>query len=590
VGGRISEATIREVRDRADIVEVISETVPLSRAGASHRGLCPFHREKTPSFYVNPARQAYKCFGCGEGGSVFQFLMKTRNLSFADAVEELAERYGVTVRYEGGRPQARPREDLYGILRLASEVYRGLLGAPAGKAGREFLKRRGVTPEAEREFALGWAGFGGELAAALGKAGIDPARAQEAGLLIPSGQGHRERFRGRVLFPIADARGRICGFGGRAIDDAVPKYLNSPESDLYRKSALLYGLHHALPSIRKDGRVVVVEGYMDLIGLWQKGIRSVVATCGTALTEIHARTLKRLSENVILFYDGDLAGKTAAVRAGGPLYAAGVSPRILFPPKGMDPDDWAKAAPAGELEGRIEGAEPLMEYIDRGVSRKLDLESISGKLAYVKKMEKYLRWIRDPAERELYVQRVAQRTGIPAGTIHRQLGAKEGPQAPSPAQDAADPARDPFPEESRFLQLLASDPGLAREAREEGAGALLSGGDARELLDRLAAFAERDPSGDAATLLAEPLPDAVRNRLSAEIVRADFPAGDARRMYPAALRALRRRAKRREIESLQERMRSEPDEGERNSIFERVLAAKKEMERLESERKIPIKR
>ncbi|MBE0605358.1 MAG: DNA primase [Deltaproteobacteria bacterium] len=586
MGGRISETTIREVRDRADIIEVISETVPLNRAGASFRGLCPFHREKTPSFFVNPARQAFKCFGCGEGGSVIDFMMKARNLTFADAVEELAGRCGVTVLYEGGRPHASPREDLYAIVRLASETYRGLMSAPSGKAGRDFLERRGVTPEAEREFSIGWSGHGGELLAALKKAGIEPARAQDAGLVVPSpsGQGQRARFRGRVLFPVADARGRICGFGGRAVDDAVPKYLNSPESDLYRKSTLLYGLHQALPSIRRDGRVVVVEGYMDLIGLWQKGIRSAVATCGTALTENHARTMKRLSENVILFYDGDLAGKMAAVRSGEPLYAAGVSPKVLFPPTGMDPDDWAKTVPAEELVRRIEGAEPLMEYIDRGVSRKYDLGSISGKLSYVRKMEKYLGWILDPAEKELYVQRVAQKTALPVETIHQQLGGAK--KRPAPREESAvEAARASLPEESLLLQLLASDPALAREAREEGVGELLTDGDAREVLACLAALADRNPSEDASSLLTESLPAAVRKRLSAEIVRADFPAGEARKRYPAALLALRIRGKQREIESLNEMLKVKRAPEEENSLYERVVAAKKEKERLESERR-----
>lgn len=586
MGGRISESTIREVRDRADIIEVISETVPLSRAGASFRGLCPFHREKTPSFFVNPARQAFKCFGCGEGGSVIDFLMKARNLSFADAVEELAGRCGVEVRYEGGRPHQSAREDLYGIVRLACETYRELLSAPSGKAGRDFLKARGVTPEAQREFLLGWSGQGGELPEALKKAGIDPARAEAAGLLVPapSGRGHRARFRGRVLFPIADARGRICGFGGRAVDDAVPKYLNSPESELYRKSALLYGLHQALPSIRRDGRVVVVEGYMDLIGLWQKGIRSVVATCGTALTETHARTLKRLSESVILFYDGDLAGKMAAVRSGEPLYAAGVSPRVLFPPAGQDPDDWAKSTPAEEMMRRIDAAEPLMEYIDRGVSRKYDLGSISGKLAYVKKMEKYLRWIPDPAERELYAQRVAQKTGIPVETIRRQVGGSAGKSTESPADPPA-AAAGPLSEESRLLQLAVSDPSLARKAREDGVGVLLADDVAREVLDRLADLAQRDPSGRAASLLDGSLPEAVRKRLSAEIVRSDLAAEEARRRYPAAVRELRIRAKKRQIESLQAEIREERDRERQESLLACLLAATKEKERLESERR-----
>jgi len=576
LGGRISESTIREVRDRTDIVEVVSETVPLIRAGANFRGLCPFHREKTPSFFVHPTRQAFKCFGCGEGGSVFHFLMKARNLSFAEAVEELAERYGVTVRYEGGRTGDRPREDLYRILRLAAETYRELLRAPAGKAGREFLRRRGVTPEAEREFALGWGGQGGDILAALKKEGIDPARAEAAGLLFPADKGRRERFRGRVIFPIADARGRICGFGGRAVDDAVPKYINSPESDLYRKSALLYGLHQALPSIRSEGRVVVVEGYMDLIGLWQKGVRGVVATCGTSLTEGHARTLKRLSENVILFYDGDVAGKMAAVRGGGPLYASGVSPKVLFPPRGMDPDDWAKASPPEEISRRIAAAAPLMESIERGAARKYDLGTIPGKLSYVRLMEKYLRWVTDPAERELYVQRVAQSAGLPVDTIHRQLGS---PTAPGPAAESPPREREERPEEGLLLQLLAAAPDLAAAARRDGVDSLLSDPDAREAVAYISGLAAGGAAPDAESLLGEGVPEGARKRLSAGIVLADLSPEEARRRYPEALLSLRTAKARREVEELQGKVK-EASGAAAEELFARVLAAKKELERL----------
>jgi len=584
VGGLISETTIREVRDRTDIIEVISETVPLARAGANYRGLCPFHREKTPSFFVNPARQAFKCFGCNEGGSVFHFLMKARNLSFTDAVEELAGRYGIEVRYEGGRPHARPGEDLYDILRLAAGMYREMLGAPSGKAAREFLKSRGVTEDAAREFFIGWSGRGGELLAALKKAGVAPERAETAGLLASSDRGRRERFRGRVLFPISDARGRVCGFGGRTLDDSVPKYMNSPESDLYRKNSLLYGLHQALPSIRREGRVVVVEGYMDLIGLWQKGIRSVVATCGTALTENHARTLKRLSENVILLYDGDMAGKMAALRSGGPLYAAGVSPKVIFPPKGMDPDDWAKVAPADDLVRGIESAEPLMEYIDRGVSLKCDFDSTSGKLEYVKKMDKYLRWIPDSVERDLYVQRVARKTELAVDTIRRHMFAAGG-EAGRKALLKEGPVvtKDPFPDESRLLQLFALDPSLAKEAVEDGVGELLADPTAREVLDRLAEVADEKLSEGAASLLTESLPDAVRNRLATEMVRVEYSAGEARKEYPVVVKNLRFRAEKRKFESIREQMKSEKSEENKKVLFEQFLDVKKEVERLQSE-------
>jgi DNA primase len=214
VGGRISESTIREIRDKSDIVAVVSETVSLTRSGASFRGLCPFHREKTPSFFVHPSRQAFKCFGCGEGVGL-HFLMKARNLSFAEAVEDLGERYGVTVQHEKGPPSKRPAEDLYRILRLAAETYRELLrSVPSGKPAREFLGRRGVTKEAEQEFFLGYGGLGKDLFSLLAREGIDPGRAEQAGLLFPKeGGGYRERFRGRSSFPSRTPGGGYAASG-----------------------------------------------------------------------------------------------------------------------------------------------------------------------------------------------------------------------------------------------------------------------------------------------------------------------------------------------------------------------------------------
>src|SRR3990172_8940924 len=499
--GRISESTLREIRDRADIVEVVSETVRLSRSGASFRGLCPFHREKTPSFFVHPAKQIFHCFGCWEGGSVFHFLMKARSLSFGEAVEDLAERYGVSIRYEKGPAPERPQEDLYRILQAASETYRELLrSSPAGVGAREFLRRRGITPEAEQEFFLGYGGGGKDLLGALAREGVDPARAEAAGLLVSrEGGGYRERFRGRVIFPIADARGRICGFGARAIDDTVPKYLNSPESQVYHKSSVLYGLHQALPSIRRERKVLVVEGYMDLIGLWQKGVKNVVATCGTSLTESHARALKRMSEAVILLFDGDVAGKRSAVRAGGPLYATGVSPLVLFPPKGMDPDDWAKETSLEELSDRIARAIPLMEYIERAAARKYDLSQISGKLSYLQLMGKYLPWITDVAEERMYIQRVAKAAGIPEETVTSRL---RGKRAAAPPDTAGIPPRasSSRPEEDLLLGLLSRDPSLIQDIRRDGVEGLLEGEAAREAvgrMGRLAAGGDRPdpPSG-----------------------------------------------------------------------------------------------
>ena len=583
--GRISESTLREIRDRADIVEVVSETVRLSRSGASFRGLCPFHREKTPSFFVHPAKQIFHCFGCGEGGSVFHFLMKARSLSFGEAVEDLAERYGVSIRYEKGPAPERPQEDLYRILQSASETYRELLrSSPAGVGAREFLRRRGITPEAEQEFFLGYGGGGKDLLEALAREGVDPARAEAAGLLVSrEGGGYRERFRGRVIFPIADARGRICGFGARAIDDAVPKYLNSPESQVYHKSSVLYGLHQALPSIRRERKVLVVEGYMDLIGMWQKGVKNVVATCGTSLTESHARALKRMSEAVILLFDGDVAGKRSAVRAGGPLYATGVSPLVLFPPKGMDPDDWAKETSLEELSDRIARAIPLMEYIERAAARKYDLSQISGKLSYLQLMGKYLPWITDVAEERMYIQRVAKAAGLPEETVTSRL---RGKRAAAPPDTAGIPPRasSSRPEEDLLLGLLSRDPSLIQDIRRDGVEGLLEGEAAREAVERMGRLAAVDDRPDLLSVLNEAVGEEVRQRLSEQILRADMPAGEARRIYPEVVLGLRIRKARHELARLRAEIDSSPEKTA-EALFARMVDVRNELEKLERQRR-----
>jgi len=583
--GRISESTLREIRDRADIVEVVSETVRLSRSGASFRGLCPFHREKTPSFFVHPAKQIFHCFGCGEGGSVFHFLMKARSLSFGEAVEDLAERYGVSIRYEKGPAPERPQEDLYRILQSASETYRELLrSSPAGVGAREFLRRRGITPEAEQEFFLGYGGGGKDLLEALAREGVDPARAEAAGLLVSrEGGGYRERFRGRVIFPIADARGRICGFGARAIDDAVPKYLNSPESQVYHKSSVLYGLHQALPSIRRERKVLVVEGYMDLIGMWQKGVKNVVATCGTSLTESHARALKRMSEAVILLFDGDVAGKRSAVRAGGPLYATGVSPLVLFPPKGMDPDDWAKETSLEELSDRIARAIPLMEYIERAAARKYDLSQISGKLSYLQLMGKYLPWITDVAEERMYIQRVAKAAGLPEETVTSRLRGKRA-AAPTDTPGIPPRASSSRPEEDLLLGLLSRDPSLIQDIRRDGVEGLLEGEAAREAVERMGRLAAVDDRPDLLSVLNEAVGEQVRQRLSEQILRADMPAGEARRIYPEVVLGLRIRKARHELARLRAEIDSSPEKTA-EALFARMVDVRNELEKLERQRR-----
>jgi DNA primase len=383
-----------------------------------------------------------------------------------------------------------------------------------------------------------------------------------------------------VIFPIADARGRICGFGARAIDDSVPKYLNSPESQMYRKSSVLYGLHQALPSIRRDRKVVVVEGYMDLIGLWQKGVKNVVATCGTSLTESHARALKRMTEDVILLFDGDLPGKRSAVRSGGPLYAAGVSPLVLFPPKGMDPDDWAKESSGEELSDRIGRAIPLMEYIERAAARKYDLSQIAGKLSYLQLMGKYLPWITDPAEERLYIQRVAKAAGLPEETVISRLHGKKAP-AGTDAPGIPPRVSSTRPEEDLLLGLLSRDPSLIEDIRRDGVEGLLEGEAARDAVARLAGS---DDMPDLLSVLNEAVGEDVRRGLSEQIFRAEMTPGEARRIYPEVVLGLQIRKARRELARLRGEIGSSPGETA-EALFSKMLDVRNELEKLEQLRR-----
>ncbi len=405
---RIPDATVDEIRDRSNIVDLIGRFVSLKRAGSNYKGLCPFHEEKTPSFNVNPDRQIFHCFGCGEGGNVFTFLMRRENLTFPEAARTLARECGVDIP-ETGWQERGLSERLCGALEVAQELYREALAGPIGAGARAYLAQRGIdAAEAERA-EVGFAPDSWDaLARELTRRKIPATVGEQAGLLAARNSGgHYDRLRGRLTFPIRDARRRLLGFGGRALGPGQePKYLNTPETPLFRKREALYGFPHALEAIRRAERVVVVEGYFDVLAMRRAGIDEAVATSGTALTADHARSLRRRTRELVLVFDGDEAGRKAMERALELLLAQDLRVRAAMLPAQDDPDTLLEREGADALRKLVDAAPPALEaVIQRAVAG--GCASAWQKADAVADVAPLLALLRDPVERGEFCRRLA---------------------------------------------------------------------------------------------------------------------------------------------------------------------------------------
>ncbi len=334
---------VETIKDSTDIVLVIGRYVNLKRSGSSWKGLCPFHRDKTASFFVSPSRNTWKCFGCGEGGDVISFLMKIRNLGFLEVVEELAEENGIEIKRSGtGTASAGTSRGLFEVVAEAQEFYKKCFHEPDGKQAREYLQQRAINDDV-LEIGIGYAPGGNSLLAHLRNRNYSVSVMSEAGLVITDRGDPYDRFRKRLTFPIRDRRGRVVSFGARGFGDAVPKYLNGPETSIYKKGSFLYGYSTAQKGARESDMAILVEGYFDHARLISIGFTGTVATSGTALTEKQARNLKGMSDNIYICYDGDSAGSKAAVKAAEILLSQGAYPLIVRLPEGLDPDDFVRA-------------------------------------------------------------------------------------------------------------------------------------------------------------------------------------------------------------------------------------------------------
>ncbi len=491
--GRIPDETIHAIRDRVEIVDLVSRHVTLRQVGRSFKGLCPFHAEKTPSFHVNPERQIFHCFGCQAGGDVFGFLMRQENLTFPEAVRSLAQECGIPVP-ESGRRDSGLIERLCEANRVAERVYRKALAEPRGAGVRAYLEKRGVPEELVERFGLGFAPPSWDtVVRALGEARTPLEIGARAGLLAErSGGGHYDRLRGRLLFPIRDARGRTVGFGGRALEaDQEPKYLNTPESPVFRKREAFYGLPEALHPIRKSGRVVIVEGYFDLLALHRAGVPETLATCGTALTPEHGRQLRRRTREVVLLFDGDEAGERAMERALAVLLPEGLRVRAAALPPGEDPDDLLAREGPEALRALVDAAPPaLARVIQRRVAR--GCATPWEKADAVAALAPLLARVPDPVERGEFARRLALATDVRPADVDAAVRRQARPDAAVEEDVPVPAARAAGPEErfaARLVRLLIDHPDLAPRLEAEEMGELVPEGPWSRILPRLLAEA-----------------------------------------------------------------------------------------------------
>jgi DNA primase len=419
VGVGFNDNIVDEIKSRCNIVDVIGRHVPLKKAGNNYKGVCPFHNEKTPSFVVSDAKQIFTCFGCGATGDVIEFVQRYNSLDFPGAVEKLAEEYGIEIKNANFQGE-RERAALYEINReAAAYFYRAFTKAP--NPGYEYMKRRGIEPATLRKFGIGYAdGEWDSLYKYFMEKGTDSKVLLELGLISYSNGKYYDKYRDRVIFPIINTRGKVIGFGGRTLGDGTPKYLNSPESPVFLKKNNLYGLNLTRQDINKENYVILVEGYMDVISLYQHGVRNVSASLGTALTENQAAMLKRYTDNVILSYDSDAAGQAAALRGMDILHKSGCKVKVLHVTDGKDPDEFIKKNGKDEFLKLVQNAMSFADYKIHLLKQRLDLSTTEGSVEFLQETAKILRDL-SPVEADIYIKKIARETKISEGAIRLEI-------------------------------------------------------------------------------------------------------------------------------------------------------------------------
>lgn len=454
-----SSSAIENLKSQVNIVDVVGRTVPLKRAGSNHKGVCPFHNEKTPSFVVSEQKQIFTCFGCGATGDVIEYVKRYYNLDFAEAVEKLAGEYGIPMEKKGYDEN---RSIYYQTNKLAAGFFYRAFTERANK-GYAYMKRRGITPAVLKKFGIGYADEQWDsLYRYLLSQGIDKKIMVELGLVSEGRNGKcYDKFRNRVIFPIINTGGKVIGFGGRAIDpEDNPKYLNSPESKVFQKKNNLYGLNLSRQSVGKENYIILVEGYMDVIGLYQSGIENVAASLGTALTENQARLIKRYTRDVILSYDADSAGRAAALRGLEILKKEDCKVKVLHVTDGKDPDEYIKKNGKSAFLKLIDGALPYGDYRLESLKAGFDLDRDEDKIDYIRKATREVLSQLSPVEQDIYTKKLAKELKIAESAIKMELlgnDSNEKTHFVQRKEEAEELAPDISPVEKTLLRVMLTE-------------------------------------------------------------------------------------------------------------------------------------
>ena len=530
----IPSSTIDEIRSKSDILQIVGEYVPLKKRGKNYLGLCPFHSEKTPSFTVSPDKQIFHCFGCGEGGNIFSFLMKMENISFSEAVELLGGKVGITVQ-KSSAPSVNKndKEKLIEIMELAERFYRETLDGIDGAAARDYLKKRGISDESAKTFKLGCSPSKWDsLLNYLYKRGVDRKDMEKLGLIIErtDKSGHYDRFRGRLMFPIHDLKGRVIGFGGRVIPSGAPseeeaKYINSPDSPIYNKGYSLYGIDVTKDDIKRSRTAVLVEGNVDLISCWQYGIKNAVCPLGTGFTQNQAKILRRFSDSVIIAFDRDNAGNAATARSVDILKDEGLNVKVSGYEGGKDPDEALKAKGAEAFLKSLTEAVPWMEFMIMNAISKHNIKEIEGRAKAAKEAAQIIAREKDELVRGEYIKLAAKNLGFGAEEIASEVQKvgfySEKGGSTSLRRTVEKPSSKTEIAEECLIKLSVNSKEIMDLFKKSMTWQEFTGKDARTIAELLLT-AEID-SGDPSHFLLENLPDEDSKKLFSRIMVSDLP-------------------------------------------------------------------